>query len=447
MFKLERLLFYLLIFFIPIQARHFLYSEGIFSEFNEWQSIFLYGTDILMGVLFLYWLSYFFKNIKFKFVFNFFLLFLILMSAGLSLFFAPHLNVGIYRFIKLTQFIWLFFYTIHALKIKDASRIKFSGIAVALGLSGMLQGAIAIGQFLLQRSLGLKFLGESPLRAGAEAVAEIVANGARFIRAYGTLPSPNLLAAFLAVSILFVITWYIGRSYRLHGHLFFATIALAVMGLGLFLTFSRAVIAVFAVVLLVYFLILFFSKKFEYRFKLAGFHIFLVFFMACAVFGLIYGPELYSRFVTNVFELRDLAILERGFWTTLSAEAIFQNPMGIGIGNFVPYFNEMYSGLRVGLYQPVHNIFLLFSVEAGIVAGLALIIFILNLFYGAIRNIIKEKQLVPEHLLALSLSLFFIGTGFFDHYYLTLQQGGLIFWIGLGIVYYINTTHRNGEPS
>lgn len=438
----EKLFFYSLIFSIPFQTRVFLYSEGVFDGFNEWQSIFLYGTDILAILLFLYWLPNFLKTINFKFEFTFALLFIIIIFAGISIYFASYLNIGIYRFIKLLEFIWLFFYVIRALKAEDALRVKFSGISIALGLSGALQGAIAFLQFLAQHSLGLKYLGESPLQAGVDEVAEIVAVGARFIRAYGTFPSPNVLAAFLAVSILFTITWYISRPYRLHRHFFFAAISLIFMSIGLLLTFSRVVMGVFALCLLFYFLFLFFSKKFEYRFKLAGFHLFLIFLFIGLIFGTIYAPEFYSRFVTNIFELRDLSIVERTFWTSLSAETILESPMGIGAGNFVLYFNKMYPGLRVSLYQPVHNVFLLFSAELGIVASIAFVIFLLSLFYKAAVNVIKNDYLQPCHLLALSLLVFFVGTGLFDHYYLTLQQGGLLLWVGLAVIYYLNTTSK-----
>src|SRR3989338_9001367 len=255
----EKFLFYLLVFSIPFQTRVFLYSPSAgFSGFNEWQSIFVYGTDFLVGILFLYWLPRFLKNINWAFNLSFVLLFIILIFAGLSVYFASYLNIGIYRFVKLLEFIWLFFYVIRALKAEDALRVKFSGISIALGLSGALQGAIAFFQFLTQRSLGLKYLGESPLRAGVDEVAEIVAAGARFIRAYGTFPSPNVLAAFLAVSILFTVTWYISRPYRLHRHFFFAAISLIFMSIGLLLTFSRVVMGVFALCLLFYFLFLFF---------------------------------------------------------------------------------------------------------------------------------------------------------------------------------------------
>src|SRR3990167_11040651 len=116
----EKLFFYSLIFSIPFQTRVFLYSEGIFDGFNEWQSIFLYGTDILAILLFLYWLPNFLKTINFKFKFTFALLFIIIIFAGISIYFASYLNIGIYRFVKLLEFIWLFFYVIRALKAEDA---------------------------------------------------------------------------------------------------------------------------------------------------------------------------------------------------------------------------------------------------------------------------------------------------------------------------------------
>ena len=444
----EKFLFYVLVFSIPFQTRVFLYSPSAgFSGFNEWQSIFVYGTDFLVGILFLYWLPRFLKNINWAFNLSFVLLFIILIFAGLSVYFASYLNIGIYRFVKLLEFIWLFFYTIRAFQPYDfgKAKAKFSDVAVILGLSGMIQGIIAIWQFLTQRSIGLIFLGESPLGPHIEDVAEIVANGARFIRAYGTFPSPNVLAAFLSICILSVLTWYINRPYRLHKHFFFASASLVVMGLALFLTFSRAVIAMFVLVAFFYFLIIFFSGRFEKRFKIAARHIFLVLILAGAVFSVIYAPELHSRFVTNVFDVRDASIVEREFWIKLSWNVLEERPLGVGMGNVTLFFRDMYPGLKNSLYQPVHNVFLLMAIEAGAIAALSFLVLIMILLFQSIKTLVGKKDLRPLCILPPLLLIFFVGTGIFDHYYLTLQQGSLMFWMGLGIIYHINRVETNKQ--
>jgi len=469
MSKLEKFVFYLLIFSIPFQTRVFLYSSEIVEGFNEWQSVFLYGTDILIGILFLHWMFRLAKRFSHyaaaprakresfppaqtrtkrfgrgglttvrKALNQTSLILIFLFFSAISILSAQYWDIGLYRFVKLFEFIWLFFYII---KIPSASTtgndegVKFSSIAIIFGLSGFLQGVFAIWQFLIQRSIGLKWLGESSLEAGSQEVAEIVAQGARFIRSYGTFPSPNVLAAFLAISIMFVVTWYIGRSYRLHRHFFFAAISLITMTLALLLTFSRAVIGIFVAVMIFYFLTLFFSKRFEKRFKIAAFHIVLILVLVSVVFGIIYSPELYSRFFINTFEHSDEAVLERSFLNSVTSDILSTKLSGVGLGNFTFYFRDMYSGLRDAIYQPVHNIFFLTLAEGGILAGIFFMLFVLSLLWQGFVRFIKESNLRPEHLFVITSILFFVGTGFFDHYYLTLQQGSLIFWVVLALAY------------
>ncbi len=52
--KLEKLIFYLLVFCLPLQLRHIFYVWG--RDFNEWQGIYLYATDFLVLALLVLWL-------------------------------------------------------------------------------------------------------------------------------------------------------------------------------------------------------------------------------------------------------------------------------------------------------------------------------------------------------------------------------------------------------
>jgi len=52
--KTEKLLFYLLVFLLPLQLRTILHSFR--PQFNEWTSIYLYGTDILILLILFFWL-------------------------------------------------------------------------------------------------------------------------------------------------------------------------------------------------------------------------------------------------------------------------------------------------------------------------------------------------------------------------------------------------------
>ena len=74
----------------------------------------------------------------------------------------------------------------------------FAPIAAVL----LIQGAVAAGQFLAQRDLGLVPLGELPLHPAHEGNSVLLARGQPWLRAYGLTIHPNLLGALLAALLL-----------------------------------------------------------------------------------------------------------------------------------------------------------------------------------------------------------------------------------------------------
>jgi len=67
------------------------------------------------------------------------------------------------------------------------------------------QSLVAIGQFLLQRNLGLAALGEPTLSPAIVGTSVLVANGQPWLRAYGLTGHPNALGALLAVLLLILL--------------------------------------------------------------------------------------------------------------------------------------------------------------------------------------------------------------------------------------------------
>jgi O-antigen ligase len=105
---------------------------------------------------------------------------------------------------------------------------------------------------------------------------------------------------------------------------------------------------------------------------------------------------------------------------------MFQGSPIIGVG-----INNIYNNLNIAsvkgvnfLIQPVHNIFLLVLSETGVI-GLVTFLFV---FLKSFLAVIKKRNIY----LLLSLLAITI-LGMFDHYFLTLQQGQLLFSLVLGI--------------
>ncbi|MBI1888380.1 MAG: hypothetical protein HYS15_00365 [Candidatus Spechtbacteria bacterium] len=293
--RLEKFTFFVLLFSIPFQKRNFLFGPGLpqTTEFFEWGSAFLYFTDFLILLLFGFWIWGFRSKMKkgevaenstppvappfagggFRGGMHVMLL-LFLGFALISLIQAELMNVGVYRFLKLTEFVLLFFYIANRVP-----KIGVKPILVAFVASGAFQSVIAILQFMKQSSLGLEVFHESTLAIGMKGVAHIAADGVSLIRAYGTFPSPNVLAGFLGVCLLVLFCLFVssgqknqnlkrtGDYYNVRSYVMLICIFL--LSLGLILTFSRGVIIFFACTSAVFFAGIFLAEKLQYYKKRA----------------------------------------------------------------------------------------------------------------------------------------------------------------------------------
>ena len=472
--KIERFLFYLLIFSLPFQTRVILFNSGI-----EWTSVFLWFSDILViGILFLWILreineakinpaaphektqsifparkSLFGSRARsssdFKVGGNHarspsetlfsvvrlglpaLLLCAFFIISGLSLIVAQNVEIGIYQLIKLAEFILLFFY----LKFNFRRLFNFQRFLQILVASGIFQAIIAIGQFALQRNLGLKFLGESPLGPNVSGVAKTLSGGVKMIRAYGTFPSPNVLAAFLLFSIFALYLLFLSSKKKSLSFYILHSIFYIFLVWALFLTFSRTVLIIFFIFSLIFFLILFIFKNFKAVIKKTK-PIYLFFLLtACLLlFVANFWPEVSFRFIPDMeeqsFQYR-LSDIDRGF------NFIKENPfLGIGIGNYISLFIDKYPNLLPWQYQPLHNIYLLIASETGLAGLLLFLGFLFLIFQKRLRRL---KNNINFACSAGRQGFWILGLGFllimfFDHYFWTLQQGRLMLWILLGIL-------------
>ncbi|MFH1671456.1 MAG: O-antigen ligase family protein [Candidatus Portnoybacteria bacterium] len=431
MILIEKLLFYSLIFFLPFQTRKILAQwpaspVGGGDSFNEWTSVYLYLTDILILLIFALWFwrlrkQGFSKNLNWEWLDNkirgpeFWLVIFIIVSF-ISLSQAGNIQLGFYQWLKLLEFVLLFFY----LRFNFNSLFSLKCLFQILVASGFIQSIIALSQFINQRSLGLTILRESPLGINIDGVAKIATNGFKMIRAYGGLPHPNLLAVFLFVCLFSLIYLWLNKKHSFRNYIILS-IVFFFFFFGLFLTFSRLIIFTFIVFSFIY-LVLNFKKH-----KKQILVLFLLFTVHCSLFTVLAWPEISSRFQISSGEQ---AVGLRSFYNQTSFSVIKEHPfLGIGSGNFVWTVRQMFSLLPAWVFQPVHNIYLLIGSETGLIGLMAFLMFLFQLF---------RKKESGYWLLFIGYSFLFIGL--FDHFFWTLQQGQLIFWLVLGLL----TTIRRG---
>jgi len=437
MSKIEKLFFYLFVFSLPFQTRWIIYQWG--NGFNEWTSAYLYLTDILLILVFLFWFwrqkgQRYFKN-GFEFSRRLktagFWLIIFLAVAFVSLAKARNIGLGFYGWFKLLEMAVLFFY----LKF-NLEYFNFRNLARIFVLSGFSQSIIAWFQFVKQESLGLKWLAESPLSLDKVGVAKIAANGVKMLRAYAGLPHPNLLAAFLFASIFFLYFLWLSREHLLIGHLSFLAVFYCLF-FALFLTFSRTAILAFLSASFIYFIICLWQVVQTADiglFKRLAL-VFLVFIFLSLFFFFAFRPEISSRF--NI-SLKEEAVSLRIFYNETALTTISRQPgLGLGINNFVWEIRDELYLLAPWMHQPVHNIYLLIAAETGLLGLVAFLMFIF-LSIMSLRGVPPWRD--DEAISFISRNLFillilsFLFIGLFDHFFLTLQQGQLLFWLVLGLI-------------
>lgn len=415
--SIGKILLFLFLFslFSPIRHVFFTKTAYITGSYSDFTSFSLYLSDI--ALLFLIILFYrrikLYYNILLPICLTFWLIIQIFILN------KPNFNLTTWNILKLIEFI-VAYGTFIAIFRENQLKTLFLRIFCWFGAG---ESLISLAQFLKNSSIGFKFFGESILGPNIPGVAKLVVEGERHIRGYGTFPHPNVLSAFLVTSTVLLVFYYIHSVSRqtklING------ILLVINLLGLTLTFSRAAYLAFVIGILVLFTGLLF-KRYKIKQILPVVFILLSSFIA---FAAVFKPFLVSRATIS-----DQAVLERGFYNHIGWKMITSNPIiGIGAGQSI-ISTQKFSPITLEpwQFQPIHNYFLLSAVEWGIVGFLLfiawLVIHVKHLITGYLSintEEIPQSTIIP--LIAILTS--FLVLMQFDHYFFTLQQGQLLFWI------------------
>lgn len=331
--------------------------------------------------------------------------------------------------------------------------------ALVIGLVG--HTLIALLQVSNQGSIGLDMLGERVFDVGIAGVSVVQAGDVRWIRPYGLLPHPNILAGFLVVSLLAAgawvlaqrtVVWWIGTSVFLLGLL------------GLLLTFSRAAWIGFAAGALVVGLVLLRTRVQFIRIETlitAGCVI-----LVGVVFFSIFRPFLLARTGAVSESIEQRSVAGRVVYTAFALQAITEFPvLGVGIGNFPwrasYYLMDIAFDMRG---DSAHNIYLSAWAELGTVG---LVVFVVMLIAGGLafwkmivstspptRSALpstsgwgneKDEWVARVVLFGGFVALAIIGL--FDHYPWTQLQSQMLWWGGLAAAIGVQTQPGSGGAS
>ena len=126
-----------------------------------------------------------------------------------------------------------------------------------------------------------------------------------------------------------------------------------------------------------------------------------------------------------------------------------EHPFGVGIGNQVMVAVADGSYRRSGtlapsLWQPVHNMYVLVAVETGVLGLAAFVALLGYLLWSSVRAVGRSSTLAFSVVAPLTLSAF-LAFALFDHFFWTIEQGRLLFWLAVGIVMATNRARSSTD--
>lgn len=391
--KLYLIFITIFLFFLPTQlGKHFFpnfsYLNGIRVDYL---SPTFYLTDIFIFVFFILNFQKIFDFFKNKKIIIFFILLLI------NIFFAKNKIIAFYQVFQIFKLLIVFFIGKNIFKI-----INEKIFLIVVFFSGLFQLVLSTLQLNFKSSIQgvFYFFGERLFNLSTPGIAKGSINGIEFLRPYGTFSHPNSMAGFFLLLYFFILSWK-----NFNKHIFLKYLNLFIFSCLIFISFSKTAIISFLIINIFYY---FKNRRFTKNCYLCFFS---------KIFVLLIISLIFLQARTD-----SLTVNKRVELIKNSTEIIFKNPIfGVGIGNYLIAQSRFFSRYFLFFNQPVHNIFLLFFSEFGLVLGGLIII----LFFSEIKNLVKAN-------IFLFLAVFF--TGFFDHYWMTLEQNRLLAFFIYGIV-------------
>ena len=373
---------------MPVQlGKHFWPDFSLISGLRiDYLSPTIFLTDILIFLILFFW--FFAEKPKIKIsLWAIFGLFCLL----LGIIFSKNLGAGIYKLVKLVEFGLL---GVYVYRVKTVSRYLWRFLPWAL----IFTSVIAIFQFCRQSSLNGWFwlFGERSLSAGIPGIALENIGGNLFLRSYATFSHPNSMAGFLLVGLILTFFTFKKTKY------FWGYFGLILW--GIFLSFSYSAWLVGAIVLGLYF---FLAKK-KKSLLIAGFLSAGLIFLGVTQINSQPATERWQLMITS------FSMIKENFF------------LGVGLNNFIAKLPDYWVPVSFRLWQPVHNHYLLIFAETGIFVFVLFIVFI----------VLSVKRLTASSNYPLFLAFVAILLlGFFDHYWLTLQQNQILLSIVLGLAW------------
>lgn len=420
---IHRKLFFLLIIFLPTQLGLHVWPEwsSVLGRRIDYLSPTIYFTDILIVLTLIFWWSE--SLLKRHPVFylpawkSVGIGIAAIIFIFVNIYFSQRPQIAIYKWIKVIEYLCLAWYIVR-------SRVTIATVFLPISIAVAFSSLLAILQFIFQHSLGGIFwlFGERTLSLDTPGVARFTVclpseySCRLVLRPYATFSHPNVLGGFIAMTLPYLIY---GSLHKKANYLSFI-IVIVVALTGLFVTFSRS--AWFAGLLIggaAYYMVwkkIIIGSFVNRVIRHLGPLLFICFFVITLV---LFFPSVTDESVVIRQELQQASIV---IWQ--------RSPItGVGLGNFLVTLPNVFSVRAGNFLQPVHNIYMLWLAETGLMGVFGIML----IFCMLCKPLFATGRSQNEHVLLLLPIIGICLLGFVDHYPVTLQQGQLLFTLSLSL--------------
>ncbi|MFH1405397.1 MAG: O-antigen ligase family protein [Patescibacteria group bacterium] len=452
--KLANYLLIVFVFLLPWQTR-FIYNEmTINGELWEYGKLSIYGIEAILLIVFLLRKMPQFDLNKIK-----------LSRSALIFLGACFISVsfGMVSGLGLGSIIHLIFATmLFVVLIDERTQVRSLLWAFVLGL--VFPCALGWYQVITGGSPASSFFGIAVKDASELGASVIETGGARLLRAYGLFSHPNIFGGYLAAGILVLMYLYsvaispltkggsegglsdtdkVVASFSLRfmrrlppslklrragkpaaTKLLFVLLT-TLLPSTLIITFSRSA-WIGAFVGIIIFIIMNWKKTVSIGWFSTS--LWLCATVAVLATALVFNGAVYTRFSAQT-RLETQSVQERISSMDLYDDVLRRNIFtGVGVGQYTVALATVLPDKPVWDYQPIHNSFLLFFAEVGILGVMAFLIF-MHTGFKAFFTSTDDRRV-----LGFSLVICFLFIGLFDHYLWSMWSGLVLMYFLFGIL-------------
>lgn len=426
--KITNFLILLFLFLLPWQTRWIYDPNYINGEFWEYGSFSWYGTEILIWLIIILFSYRVFSGNAKEHLFgkihfsahksNLLIAACLMVFFFVEIAFSKSFNLSYNYFIRVLEGLCI-------AGVIIASGIPQKRLITVFWSGAIVQGIIGSHQFFSQQIYSNRWLGMALQGPAVQGSSVIELSTERWLRAYGSFGSPNILGGFLAVAFLLGLILYLeSRPWEK----IYLTLGQSIILLGLILTFSRGAWIASLSGLFTLGVVLAFNARAGGLSKMHSFFLYIkqvVFYAALIIASALILEPLYATRLQGEARLEQKSISERKSQYKEAVDLISERPwLGTGPGAYTLSVSEKNPSARSYQVQPVHNSFILVLSEWGLFGVVVLEVFLILLF-------LKFKWI---NIYYLSVIITILISGLFDHFWVSLYSGQVILWVTMSLV-------------